>query len=90
VSRHVTIRVHGLVQGVSFRAYAAREARRLGLAGFVRNEPDGSVSFEAEGDDDAVRRFVVWCGHGPPEARVERVETREGAPQGYVGFEIRR
>jgi acylphosphatase len=90
VSRHAKIRVYGLVQGVSFRAYAAREARRLGLSGFVRNEPDGSVYAEAEGDDEAVQQFVEWCKHGPPAAHVERVETEDGAPQGHAGFAIAR
>jgi acylphosphatase len=90
MTRHVAIRVYGLVQGVSFRAYAAREARRLGLTGFVRNEPDGSVYLEAEGDEEAVRRFVAWCEHGPPEAHVQRMETQPGQPRGYLEFSIRR
>jgi acylphosphatase len=88
--RRVRIRVHGWVQGVFFRASARDEARRLGLAGFARNEPDGSVLIEAEGEAEAVDRFVAWCRHGPPDARVSSVETVDIPPTGDVRFEVRR
>ena len=85
-----TIRVFGRVQGVFFRASARDQARRLGLAGFARNEPDGSVFIEVEGDEQALERFVAWCHYGPPDARVERVEVTEGEPIGHVGFTVLR
>ena len=85
---HRAIRVHGRVQGVSFRAAARAEARRLGLMGFARNEPDGSVAIEAEGNEAALERFVAWCHAGPPAARVERVEVRSGQAKGYDGFAV--
>ena len=85
-----TIRVFGHVQGVFFRASARDEARRLGLAGFARNEPDGSVSIEVEGDERALAQFVDWCHEGPPRARVERVEVQEGEAVGHTGFVILR
>lgn len=81
-----TIRVSGKVQGVFFRRSAGEEARRLGLAGFARNEPDGSVSLEVEGEAAALARFVAWCETGPAGARVERVEVADAAPIGDVGF----
>ena len=89
MSGHRTIRVVGQVQGVYFRASARREARRLNLTGYARNEPGGSVLIEVEGDEPALDRFVAWCHQGPPGARVERVDVRAGAPVGYRDFAVR-
>jgi len=86
VPSHRSIRVHGLVQGVFFRASAREEAIRLGLAGFARNEPDGSVLIEVEGEEDALDAFVAWCRRGPPRARVERVDVSAGEIRGATGF----
>jgi acylphosphatase len=86
---HYAIRVSGRVQGVFFRASARIEAMRLGLCGFARNEPDGSVYAEAEGERAALDRFVEWCGRGPSHARVESVEVKEGTLQGFAGFVVR-
>jgi acylphosphatase len=88
VTRAVDLHVTGQVQGVSFRWYAAREAIRLGLAGWVRNEPDGSVRAHAEGPHDAVDEFVAWCRHGPPAARVAEVVVEEADKGGATTFEI--
>lgn len=85
--RRVQVRVHGRVQGVMFRDTARREAERLGLAGWVRNEPDGSVALEAEGH--SVDELVTWAHTGPPGARVERVDVDEISPAGGNGFEVR-
>ncbi|MCC6217070.1 MAG: acylphosphatase [Polyangiaceae bacterium] len=68
--------VRGRVQGVYFRASTQREARRLGLSGWVRNRPDGSVEILAEGEETAVRELFGWAQKGPSAARVERVDTR--------------
>ncbi len=86
---HYAIRVTGKVQGVFYRASAHAEAERLGLGGFVRNEPDGSVYAEAEGEREALDRFVDWCRRGPPHARVDAVEKSEGTVRDYRGFRIR-
>jgi acylphosphatase len=83
------IRVTGLVQGVWFRASAERQAVRLGLRGFARNEPDGSVIVEAEGPPSAVAAMVAWCRVGPPRADVASVEVTELAPTGGRGFTTR-
>jgi acylphosphatase len=88
VTRSVEVRVTGRVQGVSFRWYAVREARRLGLVGWVRNEPDGSVAAHLEGPDDAVEEMVAWCRHGPPAAGVDRVEVQDAGPSGASSFEV--
>lgn len=85
------VRVRGRVQGVWFRASARDEALGLGLAGWVRNCPDGSVELLARGPREAVDRLVEWCRRGPPGARVDAVERVDEAPAGrLVGFEIRR
>jgi acylphosphatase len=85
----VTVKVTGRVQGVSFRWYAAQEADRLGVTGWVRNEPDGSVAALVEGDDEAVDAMVGWCGHGPSYAAVRDVAVSEARPTGSSRFEIR-
>lgn len=72
----------GRVQGVSYRAATASEARRLGVVGWVRNRADGSVELEAEGPDDRVAALLAWCEHGPPAARVAGVAVEELAPAG--------
>ena len=81
--------VTGRVQGVSFRYYAEREAQRLGVGGWVRNEPDGSVAAYVEGDPDAVDAFVAWLHQGPPAARVERVDVEETRATGATSFDVR-
>lgn len=80
--RRASAIVTGRVQGVSFRAATASEARRLGVVGWVRNRPDGTVELEVEGPDDRVAALLAWCAHGPPSARVERVDVQELAPTG--------
>jgi acylphosphatase len=86
--RAVDVIVTGRVQGVSFRAYAAQEAQRLGLGGWVRNEPDGSVAAHVEGPDDAVAQMVAWLHEGPSAARVERVDAAEATATGATSFGI--
>jgi acylphosphatase len=87
----VHLTVEGLVQGVSFRAYTVEAARRLGVAGWVRNLPDGRVEAEAEGERSALEALVAWCRHGPPAARVEDVRATWGAYRGDLGpFQTRR
>jgi acylphosphatase len=78
--KHLNIKVHGRVQGVGFRYEAKKCARMLSIAGFIRNEPDGSVYIEAEGDEDALKKLVVWCRRGPESAEVKRVEEDWTAP----------
>ncbi len=79
--KRLTIRVFGRVQGVFFRASARDESRRLGVAGFARNEPDGSVSLEAEGEESAVERFVIWCHEGPEGHRSSASRWRRANPR---------
>jgi len=87
VRRHLVVR--GRVQGVAFRWSTQEEARRLGVAGWVRNRDDGSVEAVFEGAPDAVERAAAFCASGPPAARVDAVEGRDEPPEGLEGFEIR-
>ncbi len=88
MKKHLTIKVTGKVQGVYYRASAAEEARKLGLTGLVRNEPDGSVYLEAEGPEEALQTFVAWCRRGPARAVVKEVLVAEGALKNYAAFQI--
>lgn len=72
--RHLNIRVSGLVQGVFYRHSAKLKTGELGITGFVRNEPDGSVYIEAQGEEKVLKEFLDWCYEGPDSARVEKVE----------------
>lgn len=83
------VRVHGRVQGVFFRDSARREAERNGVAGWVTNRDDGTVEALFEGEAEAVESVVAWCGHGPPQADVERVDVEDAEPSGLGGFEVR-
>ena len=80
--------VVGRVQGVFFRSTCATLARRQGLAGFVRNLPDGSVEAAFEGVDDDVDALVGWCGVGPDHARVDRVEVNAEEVRGERDFRV--
>lgn len=83
------ITVAGKVQGVFYRDSARREALRLGLTGFVRNDPDGTVYLEVEGEEGALRQFLWWCSKGSPQAKVTNVEHQVLVPVGHQGFEVR-
>ncbi len=87
-STAVQVRVSGRVQGVAFRWEAQHAAQKLGVTGWVRNEPDGSVTAHVEGEPDAVNDMVVWLRAGPPAARVTNVAVRDAAPTGADSFEI--
>jgi len=80
--------VHGDVQGVGFRWWAAREAARLGVKGWVTNREDGTVEVHAEGDAAAVNALVMALHKGPRYATVTRVVVTEAEHHGWVGFEV--
>lgn len=84
--------VEGLVQGVAFRAFTRDKARSLGLAGYVRNLPDGRVEAVAAGSDEALAEFCRWLREeGSPYGRVSAVTCHEAElPAGLAGFDIRR
>jgi acylphosphatase len=84
--RRIVIR--GLVQGVGFRWWVLRSATRLGLAGWVRNLPDGAVEIEASGSGGALSEFEDLCRAGPPGAVVDSVETGDSGSLPDPGFRV--
>lgn len=80
--------VHGWVQGVFFRDTVRRRAEGAGLAGWVRNNWDGTVEAVFEGERTAVERLIAFCHEGPRGASVDRVELVEEDPEGCSGFRI--
>lgn len=78
--------MHGFVQGVGFRYTARLEAARLGVAGWVRNRPDGTVEAEVEGDEASVTAMLDWFAAGPRGAIVERTEVSDLDPTGERKF----
>lgn len=81
--------VHGFVQGVYFRDTVRRHAVAKGVAGWVRNNRDGTVEAVFEGGDDGVDSLVALCHAGPRGARVDRVDEFAEEPEGISGFSIR-
>jgi acylphosphatase len=81
--------VTGDVQGVFFRDTCRRTAMQHGVAGWVRNLPDGTVEAAFEGEVGGVERLVAWAHDGPPTAIVDSVDVHEEEPEGLAGFEIR-
>jgi len=91
VERRVHILVSGRVQGVWFRAATAEVAKGLGIVGWVRNLPNGSVEIEAQGPAGQISEFIAWCRMGPPRASVEQLEVSDRSPSDdCVVFEVRR
>jgi acylphosphatase len=78
--------VRGRVQGVFFRVETRDRARSLGLSGWVRNTPDGSVEAVFEGDRERIESMLAWCRRGPSLARVDEVEAAWEEPAGERGF----
>ncbi len=80
--------VSGRVQGVWYRETCRRQAQRLGVAGVVRNRPDGRVEIDAEGDRPAVDELLSWAREGPPQARVVTLAVEDLDPIGARGFRV--
>ena len=87
---HYNLKVFGRVQGVFFRVSTQKEAIRLGLRGFVKNEPDGSVYIEAEGDRFELEQLLDWIrAGGPPHGIVHDLKIEKGELLGFKGFKIK-
>jgi acylphosphatase len=81
--------VHGRVQGVFFRGSTVERAREVGVNGWVRNRPDGTVEAVFEGSAEQVAEMIRYCREGPPWARVERIQEFEETPEDLGDFGIR-
>ncbi|HEB62743.1 MAG TPA: acylphosphatase [Bacteroidetes bacterium] len=88
--KHLKIKVTGKVQGVWFRASTKDKADELGLHGYVKNEPDGSVFIEVSGDEDLIEKFLKWVKEGPELARVDDLIVEENDLEYNDGFVIKR
>jgi len=77
MKKRVNIRVYGRVQGVWYRAYTRDKAIELGLKGWVRNNPDGTVEIEVEGDEEKIIELINWCWEGSPASKVTDVKFKE-------------
>lgn len=86
VARRVV--VDGRVQGVGYRQACAAAARRLGLAGWVRNRRDGRVEALFEGAPAGVAQMISWCRAGPPMATVTAVQVHDEEASGRSGFRV--
>ena len=86
--KHLSIHVSGKVQGVFFRASTKEKAEALGIKGTVRNNADGSVAIEAEGEDEQLEQFLSWCRRGPKLAHVDRCDVKEDTLKHYKNFSI--
>ncbi len=87
--RGIHVYVSGLVQGVAFRYSAVRQAKHLGITGWVKNLRDGRVELLLEGEEHAVLQMVEWCQHGPPSARITDVHTEEYPYSGkFLSFDV--
>lgn len=82
-------RIFGNVQGVGYRITAKRKAEELGIAGFVRNDLDGSVYIEAEGEEDVLQRFIDWCEQGSKSAAVKNLVVERCEPKNYAEFKVK-
>lgn len=86
--RHVNLKIYGLVQGVFFRASAKEKADNLNLKGFARNEEDGTVYIEIEGDETFLNDFISWCKIGSKFAKIENIDIKKGELKNFEEFLI--
>lgn len=85
-----SVRVTGRVQGVFFRAWAQAQARELGVSGWIRNCPDGSVEAHLGGEEDCVERMIERMRRGPSNARVDEISVEDAPVEDLGRFEVRR
>lgn len=84
------MKIYGLIQGVAFRHGVEDLACTLGLTGWVRNKPDGSVKIVAEGEEEKLQKLMEWCRKGTELSRIDEVQVEWGEARGeFEGFEIK-
>lgn len=83
------VKIKGRVQGVNFRYYAKKRAEQLGLVGWIKNTSKGEVECLAEGEKEALEKFLQWCRQGSKSARVREMEIHRFAPgEKFDSFDI--
>lgn len=90
--KRVKVKIHGLVQGVFYRANTRDKAKQIGVTGWVKNMPDNTVEAVFEGEADKVDEMIEWCKTGPPSAEVEKIEILENEQveiNSFKSFEIK-
>ncbi len=89
MSEFVRILVSGRVQGVYFRAYTQKQAKKLNITGYAKNLPNGDVEIIASGNNDQLQQLINWCHKGPMLAKVSAVKTQPWSVENpFKGFEI--
>lgn len=88
MDKHLSIIVHGRVQGVGYRAFVYRQAEQLGITGTVKNQQDGTVYIEAEGDSEKLNALLQACNKGPFLAEVTKLDVREGDYREFADFRV--
>lgn len=84
---HLNIVIYGLVQGVFFRVSAKKEAEKLNIKGFAKNQDDGSVYIEAEGEEKSLDKFLSWCKNGPTLAKISNIKITKGILKNFTDFQ---
>lgn len=77
MASRISFKVEGVVQGVNYRSFTARQGSHLGLTGFVQNDPDGTVSGEAQGEKSSLKDFLQQLNQGPSHAKVTKVDQSD-------------
>ncbi len=80
--KRLHLKIYGKVQGVYFRSFARDKAHQLGLSGWVKNMPDGTVETVAESEEENLDEYKKWCKKGPSSARVDEVREIWEKPTG--------
>lgn len=87
--KRLHLKLYGRVQGVNFRSFIREKAHELGLSGWVKNMPDGTVETVVEGEEEKINEYIQWCEIGPPAARVEETQEKWEEPTGeFTRFSI--
>ncbi|KAI9873341.1 MAG: hypothetical protein M1830_000515 [Pleopsidium flavum] len=90
MSKRISFRVHGEVQGVNFRSFTEKKASSYGLTGWVTNTSNGKVEGEAQGDEESLQKFIKELNNGPSAAHVVKVEkTEQDVKEGEKSFEAK-
>ncbi|KAF9696416.1 hypothetical protein EKO04_005555 [Ascochyta lentis] len=87
--KRISFKVDGEVQGVNFRSFTQKQAKSIGVTGFVSNASDGTVQGEAQGSEDKIKEFVQHLNKGPSAASVSGVEHNDiSSKSGESGFSV--